>query len=110
MSGSGCFWQMLKAEELNLLKIYSFRMGRFSIVGGQGRIGVSVGGRLRLGHLHSSVPGRMTPVLVHFVGEDVVPTADIENAWLAGGVLGQDPISGKLWGTTCSFLQTSWLM
>ena len=36
-------------------------------MGAQGRVGLSVGGKLRVGHLHSSVPGKMTPVLVHFV-------------------------------------------
>ena len=98
---------MLKAEELNLLRMYSLRMGRLLTVGGQGRLGFSVGGRLRTGHLHSSVPGMITPVLVHLVGEDGAPTAHTDEDVDIGG---QDPTRGKLCGTTCNLMQTSWLM
>ena len=62
-------------------------------MGGQGRVGFSVGGRLRAGHLHSSVPGMITPVLVHLVGEDGVATAHTEED---GNLGGQDPTRGKL--------------
>ena len=88
MRGKGCFWQMLNAEELNLLRMYSLRMGRLLAMGGQGRVGLSVGGRLRTGHLHSSVPGKMTPVLVHLVGDDGVATAHTEEDV---DMVGQDP-------------------
>lgn len=107
IKGKGCFWQMLKAEELNLLRMYSLRIGRLLTVAGQGSVGFSVGGRLRTGHLHSSVPGMITPVLVHLVGEDDVPTAHTEED---GDLGGQDPTRGKLCGITCNFMQTSWLM
>ena len=57
-------------------------------MGAQGRVGLSVGGKLRVGHLHSSVPGKMTPVLVHFVvgvGVAIAPTVEgVE-------IVGQDP-------------------
>ena len=69
---------MLNAEELNLLRMYSLSMGRLLAVVGQGRMGFSVGGRLHTGHLHSSVPGNITPVLVHLVGEYGVATAHTE--------------------------------
>ena len=67
MRGKGCFWQQLKADALYLLRIYCFIIGKLAAVGSHGSVGLSMGGRLHTGHLHSSVPGMMTPVLVHLV-------------------------------------------
>ena len=65
MRGRGCLWQVLKAEEANLLKMYSFMMGKFSAVGEQGRVGTSVGGKLRVGQEQGGVPSFTMPVFVH---------------------------------------------
>ena len=59
-------------------------------MGAHGRLGLSVGGKLRVGHLHSSVPGKITPVLVHFVvGGDVAIAPTVEGVGVE--VAGQDP-------------------
>ena len=57
-------------------------------MGAQGRVGLSVGGKLRVGHLHSSVPGKMISILVHFVaGGGAAIAATVEGVEMAG----QDP-------------------
>ena len=71
MRGRGCLWQVLKAEEANLLKMYSFMMGKFSVVGEQGRVGTSVGGKLRVGQEHGGVPSLTMPVFVHLGNGEV---------------------------------------
>ena len=83
----------------------SFRIGKLSTVGGHGKVGVSIGGKLRSGHLHSSVPGIMTPVLVHLVGGEF--TADSLGSCVGGVSGGHDPTCGNSLGTTCSLRQTS---
>ena len=66
MSGRGWCSQQLKAELLNLSSIYCFRIGRFSSVGSQGSMGLSDGGRDRLGHEQGISFGPTTPEFVHF--------------------------------------------
>ena len=116
MRGSVCLWQVLKAEEANLLRMYSFKMGKFSAVGAQGRAGSSVGGKLRVGHEQGGVPSLIMPVFVH-LGKDGLTGAcwleEIAAESSGGGSsrLGeQDPTRGNCAGTTWSAIQASRLM
>ena len=58
---------MLNPELLNLLRMYSFMIGRFASVGGHGSTGLSVGGGDLRGHLHDRSLGPTTPVFMHSV-------------------------------------------
>ena len=64
-SGKGWWLHVLNPELLNLLRMYSFKMGRFSSVGGHGSMGVSVGGGDLGGHLQGKSLGPTSPVFVH---------------------------------------------
>ena len=55
---------MLKADKENLSKINCFSFGKFSAVGGHGRVSLSVGGSDRGGHEHGGSPVMRVPVLV----------------------------------------------
>ena len=61
--GNGCCSQQLKAELENLSRMYFFKIGKFSSVGGQGKTTGDVGGSVRLGHVHGGSSGPGTPVL-----------------------------------------------
>ena len=93
--GSGCVSQQLKDELLYLSRMYFFRMGRFSSVGGHGKCAGVVGGNVRRGHWHSVSSGPAMPVLMQGSGMGLV-TEDK----LAVLVLSQDPTVGKLTGTS----------
>ena len=63
-------------------------MGKLLGIGAHGKVGLSVGGKLRCGRLHSSIPGEMTPVFVHLIvggGVAIAPTVE------GVDVTGQDP-------------------
>ena len=62
IKGNGCFSQQLNAELENLSRMYFFKTGKFSSVGGQGKITGVVGGSVRLGHVHGGSSGPGTPV------------------------------------------------
>ena len=51
MRGRLCLSQTLNAEDENLSRMNCFKVGRFSSVGLQGMVGLSVGGNVLLGHL-----------------------------------------------------------
>ena len=98
------------------MRMDSFKMGKFSAVGAQGRAGSSVGGKLRVGHEHGGVPSFIMPVFVH-LGKDGLAGAcwlgEIA-AWIPGNSsprLGeQDPTRGNCVGTTRSAMQASRLI
>ena len=116
MSGSSCLWQVLKAEEAYLLRMYSFRMGKFSTVGAQGRAGSSVGGRLRVGQEQGGVPSLIMPEFEH-LGKDGLAASvwfkEIAAERTGGGSTErgeQDPTRGNCAGTTWRAMQASKLM
>ena len=116
MRGKACLWQMLKAEEAYLLRMYSFKIGRFSTVGAQGRAGSPVGGKLRAGQEQGGVPSFIMPEFVH-LGKDGLAGAgwlvEITAERTGGGSAGwgeQDPTRGNCAGTTWSARQASRLM
>ena len=93
--GSGCVSQQLKDELRYLSRMYFFRMGRFSSVGGQGKCAGVAGGSVLRGHLQGLSSGPAMPVLIQGSGMGLV-TEDK----LAVLVLSQDPTAGKLAGTS----------
>ena len=101
MRGSFCLWHVLKADEANRLRMYSFKMGKFSAVGAQGRAGSSVGGKLRVGHEHGGVPSFIMPVFVHLCKDGLTGACWLDEiaAWSPGdgsSKLGeQDPTKGN---------------
>ena len=97
ISGKTCLSHTLKAEQENLSRMNCFRIGRFSGVGSHGRGGVSVGGRVRSGHLQGWSDCVGTPLFVHVEREGVDPEA-AANVDVEYGVGGQDPIVGKFVG------------
>ena len=116
---------MLKAEEENVSMMNCFRIGKFSSVGSQGKVGVSVGGRVLRGHLHSWSACVGTPLLAQAGGVVGAPLLDqaggvvgdtlFEEAGVVGAVTvapaivagGQLPMEGKFLGNVWSCSQQS---
>ena len=96
IKGSGCCSQRLNAELENLSRMYCFKIGRFSSVGGHGKaIGV-VGGIVRLGHRHGESFGPGTPVFEQ--GFDLDSPTEHKPAVV--GAASHDATVGKLAGTS----------
>ena len=94
IKGRGCVSQQLKAELPYLSRMYFFKIGRFSSVGGHGKCAGVVGGNVLRGHLHGASSSAAMPVLIQGSGMGLV-TEDK----LAVLVLSQDPTVGKLAGS-----------
>ena len=112
MVGRICCSQQLKAELLNLSRMY------YSTVGSQGMTGGSDGGGPRLGHLHGRWCGPRTPVFLHLgrpgAGElALAPETDagvsVVTAAAPGavGLVSHPPTEGKLLGMQPRALQAS---
>ena len=94
MRGNGCFSQQLNADPAYRSRMYCFSVGRFSSVGGHGRIIGEVGGSVLRGHWQGWSSGPGTPVLEQGWRRGVV-TERISD--LSG--LSQEPTVGKFAGT-----------